>query len=299
MLTLAATAARIDPRHAFSAHVRERRRAAVHPDRHHVTADARRRAAAFRHLRRRVVRATRAEVRHPRETDRRLRQRALLLVDEVDALANLLDRARMQVEPLDPLCDDARHHRRRELRERRQQPVAVRAHPLTLFVELADDARADVVAPVVELLLQLVLDDLPLLLDHQDLGEALGEVAHALGLERPGHRDLEQADADLGGLLLVDAEIVERLANVEIALAAGDDAEPRLRAVDDQLVEPVHAAVVQRRVDLVVLHPRFGSEERIGPADRHAVGRQREIVGDDDFDVARVTVDRRRAFDGV
>ena len=32
--------------------------------------------------------------------------------------------------------------------------------------------------------------------------------------------------------------------------------------IDDDAVELVDAAVVQRRVDLVVLHPRFGLEER-------------------------------------
>ena len=58
----------------------------------------------------------------------------------------------------------------------RQQPVAVRAHPFAFLVELADHARAHVVAPVVELLLQLVLDDLPLLLDDEDLFQALGEL---------------------------------------------------------------------------------------------------------------------------
>ena len=105
----------------------------------------------------------------------------------------------------------------------------MRAHPFALLVELADDARAHVVAPVVELLLQLVLDDLPLLLDDEDLLQAFGEVAHALGLERPGHRDLVDADADLGSEPLVDAEVVERLAHVEVALAGRDDAEPRLR----------------------------------------------------------------------
>ena len=89
---------------------------------------------------------------------------------------------------------------RRELGERRQEPVAVRTHPFALLVELADDARADVVAPVVELLLQLVLDDLPLFLDDEDLVQALGELAHALRLERPRHRDLVDADADVGGV---------------------------------------------------------------------------------------------------
>ena len=94
-------------------------------------------------------------------------------------------------------------------------------------------------------------------------------------------------------------EIVERLAHVEIALAAGDDAKPRLGAVDDDAVELVDAAVVQRRVDLVVLHPRLGGEERIRPADRHAVGRQRKVVGNDDLDALGIGVHRSRALHRV
>ena len=70
-------------------------------------------------------------------------------------------------------------------------------------------------------------------------------------------------------------------------------------AVDDDAVQPVGAAVVQRRVDLVVLHPRFGVEEAVGPADRHAGGRDREIVGHDDARALRVDVDRRRTLDRV
>ncbi len=290
-----------DPRHAFAAHVRELGRRPVHPDRHHVAADAGGRAAAFRHARRRVVRAARAEVGRARDADARLRERGFLLVDELDALRDALavGVVRVEAEELDALRDHARDHRGRELARGGQQPVAVRAHPFALLVELADDARAHVVAPVVELLLQLVLDDLPLLLDDEDLLEALGELAHALRLERPGHRDLVDADAQLRHVALVEAEVVERLAHVEVALARRDDAEPRLRAVDDDPVEPVDARVVQRRVDLVVLHPRLGDEERIGPADRDAVGRQREVVGDDDVDAVRVDRHRGRALDRV
>src|SRR6185503_17044603 len=168
-----------------------------------------------------------------------------------------------------------------------------------LLVELADDARTHVVAPVVELLLQLILDDLPLFLDDEDLVQALGELPDALGLERPRHRDLEDANANLDGVAFRDAEILERLPHVEIALSARDDAEARPRRIDDDAVQLVDAAVMQRRVDLVVLHPRLGAEERVGPADRHAVGRQRKVVGDDDLDVARIAVDRCGAFDGV
>ncbi len=201
--------------------------------------------------------------------------------------------------PFDALRDHARDHRRRELAGGGQQPLAVRPHPLALLVELADDARAHVVAPVVELLLQLVLDDLALLLDDQDLLQAEREVAHAFGLERPGHADLVDADAQRRALALVEAEVLQRLAHVEVALAAGDDAEARVRGVDDHPVQAVHPAVVQCRVHLVVLHPRLGGEERVGPADRHAVRRQREVVGNDDAGARRVDVDRRRTLDRV
>ena len=59
---------------------------------------------------------------------------------------------------------------------------------------------------------------------------ALGEAPRAFRLERPGHADLVEADAERPAALLVDAEIVERLAHVEIGLAGGDDAEARRAA---------------------------------------------------------------------
>src|SRR5882762_2765383 len=51
-----------DPRRAFGSHVREGGRAAIHPYRHEMAADARGSAAAFRNARRGVVRAARAEI---------------------------------------------------------------------------------------------------------------------------------------------------------------------------------------------------------------------------------------------
>ena len=48
-----------------------------------------------------------------------------------------------------------------------------------------------------------------------------------LEVERPWAADLEQADAEPVRARLVDAEVVQRLAHVEIALADGDDAELR------------------------------------------------------------------------
>ena len=288
-----------DPRHAFAAHVRERRRLAIHPDCHDMAADSRGRATAFRHIRRRVVRTAGAEIGQPSQGDAGLRECGFFLIDEFNAAANLFGRTRVQIESLDPLGDDAGDHRGRQLRVRRQQPIAVRAHPFALLVELADDTRTHVVAPVVELLLQLVFDDLALFLDDQNFGQAFGEMTHAFRLERPGHRDFEHANADLRGVGFGDAEIIERLPDIEVALAARHDAETRLRRIHDDAIQSIGAAVMQRGVDLVILHPRFGLEEAVGPANRHTVGRQRKIVRHDDLHALGIDGYRCGAFDGI
>ena len=108
-----------------------------------------------------------------------------------------------------------------------QSPCLRCAAPFALVVELADDARAHVVAPVVELFLQLVFEDLALLLDDQDFLEALGELRARLRLERPGMPTLNRRMPMSRGRRFVDAEVVERLAHVEVGLAGGDDAEAR------------------------------------------------------------------------
>src|SRR3546814_6798675 len=82
-----------------------------------------------------------------------------------------------------------------------------RQHPLALFVELADHARAGVGAPVVELLLHLVLDDRALLLDDQDLFQALGKAPDALALQRPGHRS-EEHTSELQSLMRISYAVV-------------------------------------------------------------------------------------------
>ena len=53
----------------------------------------------------------------------------------------------------------------------------------------------------------------------------LREVARAVRLPAARHADLVQADADVGGRLLVEAEVGQRLARVVVGLAGGDDAE--------------------------------------------------------------------------
>ncbi len=172
-----------------------------------------------------------------------------------------------------------------------------REQPVALLVELADDARAHILAPVVELFLQLVLDDSALLLDHDDLFQAFGEVAGALRLQRPGHADLVEADTDLGGPFLVDAQVIQRLHHVQIGLAGGDDADAWLRTVDHRLVDTVGAGEGEGGIDLVAVQAVFLLIPVIGPADRQATRRQLEIRHLD-VHALRVDIDTRCTFNG-
>ena len=77
--------------------------------------------------------------------------------------------------------------------------------------------------------------------------------------------------------LLVQAEVGERLARVQIRLAAGDDAEARVRRIDHRVIQLVGAAVRERGIQLVVEQPRFQFKRCIGPADVQSLGRHPEI----------------------
>src|SRR5712691_3218875 len=153
-----------------------------------------------------------------------------------------------------------------------EKPVAGRLalgdRPLAVVVELADHAWcAHALAPVVELFLDLVLDDLALFLDVEDLFEPFGEASRPLRLERPGHRDLVETDAGVRGDALVDSEVGERLQGIPVGFAGRDDAESGLGAVPNDAIEPVRAAVRERRVHLEVEQARFLLEEGVRPAD--------------------------------
>ena len=220
-------------------------------------------------------------------TETRARRQGLLLLGEegetpLDPLAG--------VEAADAGGDHASDPGRGQLVGRRQDPVAV-------LVELADDAGPHILAPIVKLLLELVFDDRPLFLDDEDFLEPLGEMAHALALQGPGHADLVDGQADLGRQILVDAEIVERLADIEIGLAGGDDAEAAPGAVDDGAIELVRAGEGEGGVELVLVQPHFLIERRVGPADVEPARRHLEIGWRRNFEPVRIDGDGSGAVD--
>src|SRR5205814_1146140 len=282
-----------DPRRAFGPHVREGRRAAVHPDRHEVAADARRRAAAFRNARRGVVRAARAEIGLAYRRDARLRQQLFLEIEKCQPFPKLRTEIFCQPQLLHALRDHARDQRRRMLVVRRQQPgagrLAAAAAPLAAVVELADHARrAHAFLPVVELFLELVLDELALFLDHQDLFEPVGEAPRGLRLERPRHADLVDAQADVARDALVDAQVGETLHHVAKGFAGSDDPKLCLGGIKNYAIELVGPGVSQRGVDLPVEDARFLLEDAVWPADVEPVGGKCEVNRNSDVYPVRV-----------
>ena len=107
-------------------------------------------------------------------------------------------------------------------------------------LELADDARTDVailrICPVVEFFLQLVFEQLPFFLDDEDFLQPFGKLADAFRFQRPDHADLVEPDADFGGERVIDAEFVQGLTDIEIALAGRQNPQPRIGRVDDHPV---------------------------------------------------------------
>jgi hypothetical protein len=78
-----------------------------------------------------------------------------------------------------------------------------------------------------------------------------------------GTSDLVEPDAEIVALDLVDAELVERLAHVEIALADRDDADLRLRPPEVMYLLSLLARTKgEHGVALVVVQPRFLPENR-------------------------------------
>jgi len=158
---------------------------------------------------------------------------------------------------------------------------ALRHGPLAavFLVELADHARHALAGadPAKQLLLELVLDELALFLDHQDLFQPLGKAADRLRLQRPDHAALEQAQPDARAGGLVQSEVGQRLARVEVGLAAGDDAKARVGRVHHRVVELVGAAVGERGVQLVVQQARLLLQRRVRPADVQSAGGHLEV----------------------
>ena len=266
-----------------------------------MAADSGHRARALRYPGGRVVRAARAEERHALRRRVDIQRGPFAGGDHGQPRLNSCAHVRRKFQLADAGRDRLGHDRRGKLVGRRQNPVSLRHGPFApvLLVELADYARHALASadPLEQLLFQLILDHLPFFFHHQDFGQAFGEIVDRPRLQRPHHRAFEQSYADAPAGLLVQSQVDQRLARVQVRLAAGHDAEARLGRVDLGAVEPVLAAVRQSGVQLVIEQPRFLRERRVGPADVQARRRHREILGQPDADPLRIDDHRAGCFD--
>ena len=276
-----------DPVGAFTTHVRARDRAPRRLLLHHaVAADAGHRDAAVGQRGRAVVRAAAAE-------------EGLAL-----GVGTALPREGLQAQqPREPLAEagvvlaqrrQARHQRLGDAR--RPQLAGRRQQRRALLVALADQPRALRRRQRVQDARELLLDEGALLLDDQHLLQPARELQRAFALERPGQADLPDPDAERGAGGGVQTELVERLAQVEVGLAAARDAQAVRCGGMDQPVEGIGAREGRHRVQLRPVQPAFLLQRRVGPADVQPARRQLEVRRGQPQPV-RVDLDRGRALD--
>jgi hypothetical protein len=233
------------------------------------------------------VRAARAEERRARHLGRRRGEKFFLRFEAGQPLAQFGRLALMLHQPVGDHHGDAG---RRQLALARQNDAAG-------LVGLADDQGPTVGWQVVEKADELVFEVGAFLLDDDYFLQAFGEAPGTFGFQRPGNADLVEADAERLGALVVDAEIFQRLARVEIGLAGGHDADARARRIDHGLVEAIDAHEGAHGVHLRSVQALFRFERRIGITDAEAARRKLEVGRHHDLDALGVDPDRRAALD--
>src|SRR6266446_1402821 len=253
-----------------------------------MAADAGERTAALRDLRRGIVRAARAKIGRPGEWHHVAAKVTFLGIQESNALGNL----GRSMKAGDAISDNPRDLGWCKLAVRWQNPFSI-------LIKLADNPWADVRAPIVELLFELVLDDRALFFHDDDLFESLGKAPDPLAFERPGHRDFVNAYTDVRGMHVVNPEIVEGLAHIKIGFAGGHNAETWPRAIDDHTVEAVCASKSECCVKLVSVQSIFLIERLVWPTDIESSWRHLKIIGLFELKPRRADLYRGRAIDGL
>ncbi len=166
----------------------------------------------------------------------------------------------------------------------------------SVLVETADDAWPTRFGQAVAHISDRVLDLFELVFDDEDVVEPVGEFAVGIAVDREGHRDLQNTNADRRHHSLVDAEVGERLQHVAPGLAHRGDAEAGTRTVVSNAVQPVGARELDSGRQLVAAQAILLQVIHVADAGIDAIGRKRE-VRPDKFDMLMLGTDRRSGFD--
>ena len=274
-----------DPARALASHLGDAQGVAFRqPDRHAVTADSAQRNAALGHDGRGVVWTTRAEARQARES-RDARTDTAYRWSRSDQTPGALG-----IAVHEPGIQSPHHVGRRQLTDLGHERGAVR-------IALAEQTWPH--REVVEQGGELLLDQWPLLLDDQNLLQPRRKASRALGLERPGHRDLVERQAEFRCEARVDPQLLERLAHVQVGLAGGHDSESPPRAVERDPVETVGAHEGLCGLEALLEQALFGVQRQVSPTNPESGLRSLVVFGKHDLHPLRTDRDGAGAVDGV
>src|ERR1700730_5410104 len=154
---------------------------------------------ALRDLRRRVVRATRAEIRCScRSCD----------VDDPRIQRKQLFRPRCKVQIREYAIQAPRNDRSQQTWRQLSDPGD---QALTVLVVLADHPFRLVTRIVIKVLLELALDDSTLFLDHEDLAFIPHKFQRVMVRKRPNHADLVDIDSETSAFGFVQPQKLKSL----------------------------------------------------------------------------------------
>src|SRR3984957_3658592 len=189
-----------EPHHAFAAHMRSGGGLLrIDQRRHPMAADASKRAAALRHRRRTVMRASGAKARasHRRRAIAEYRPRRL---GRAERTVRIMAGNRLGQDSGDEFWSDLAEIGNGQGARRRVErlPIEIFAHDPRRF-RITIENGAD-----------LILEQWALLLDHDNDIETSSEIAHDYGIKGPHHADFKQTQPKRRAVV-VEAEIAERL----------------------------------------------------------------------------------------
>ena len=273
-----------DPGRAFAAHLEQGRRVPLGQEGGHpVATDTAEGDTAIGHFGRPVVRAACTEARHSGQCGRRQSRRRAFRLQTIQRRAEAVISGQSD----ESRSDRPRRDERGRLADRRDQRRPVRAC-------LASQQRR--ICAVDEQAGDLVLDHRAFFLDHQDFPMTLGKLAKRFRLQRPGHRHLEHRDTQFPAPRSIQAEVLERLHDVEIGLAAGHDAQRAGWRRNRLSIEPVDPDIFEQGGNALIVLAIFRFEGRDAPTRGQSLAIP---VGNGDRWPVRVDIDRCAAFDDI
>ena len=103
-------------------------------------------------------------------------------------------------------------------------------------------------------------------------------------LQWPRHPHFVYTQTDCGGAVVIDTQILQRLHNIEVGFAAGDNAQTRLGTINNNAVDMVCQGKGAGRINFVFIQPAFLIQGSVGPTQVDTISGQNKVLGQHDID---------------